>query len=114
MVLVDDDVMRQINRTSRDRDAVTDVISFAYAPAPGMSTDAGEVIVNVEQAVREGPQHEGIPHELALYMAHGCHHLAGATDDTPHRRRHMRRVEESWIREAAQRNLIERLIEPQP
>lgn len=85
----------------------TDVISFAYPPAPPAFDGAtGEVIVNVEQAVEQGPRYEGPERELALYIAHGCHHLTGAEDHTPVLKKAMRRVETQWLNEAEQLGLI--------
>ncbi len=111
IVLADDEGMRSINRAHRGHNIVTDVISFTYPPAPGDSAYAGEVVVNVEQAVREGPRHGGAQSELALYIAHGCHHLTGATDDTPLRRRRMRKTEQSWLRRAAEQEPFDNLMQ---
>jgi rRNA maturation RNase YbeY len=79
----------------------TDVISFAYDPVPGEQRRSGEVIVNVQRAHQEGRRREGVDEELGLYIAHGCHHLAGARDDTPRLRARMLRREKRWLRAAA-------------
>lgn len=95
-LVLSDDRIRELNHTWFGKDTVTDVISFAY-PEDGM----GEVIVNVKQAFEEGSLRESPDHELALYIAHGCHHLTGAEDDTPEKKTAMLQTEAGWV-EAAQ------------
>jgi rRNA maturation RNase YbeY len=93
------------------RDYVTDVISLAYPPLPGETGGAGELIINLELAAREGARRAGGPdRELALYLAHGCDHLAGADDATPPQRAAMRRRELRWLRAAARAGLLRGLF----
>ena len=92
----------------------TDVISFAYPPAPpAVGGYTGEVIVNIERVMEEGPRHRGVAWEWALYIAHGCQHLTGAEDHTPALKARMRRVENRWLKKAAAMELIEPL-HPRP
>lgn len=89
----------------------TDVMSFAYPPTPCVAEGyTGDVIVNVQLAMEEGDRHEGEAWELALYIAHGCHHLTGADDATPLQRRQMRAVETGWLTQAAAVGLIEPIL----
>ena len=99
LLLTDDAGITQSNREFFGKDLPTDVISFRSEPIPGEEGVTGDLIVNVECAVREGPQHDGIDAELALYIAHGFDHLSGADDDTPVRRAAMRRTETHWLAE---------------
>ena len=94
LVLTDDSI-RSLNQSWFGKDSVTDVISFAY-PEEGF----GEVIVNLQQAVEEGRLRYSPDHELALYIAHGCHHLTGAEDDTPEKKAEMLSLEEEWVRDS--------------
>ena len=87
----------------------TDVISFDYGPQPAQAGDTGEVVVNVQRAVTLGPQFQGPAYEVALYLAHGCHHLSGADDATPAQQRAMRRQEEAWLTEPGIAALIAKL-----
>lgn len=109
LVLTDDDGITQPNREFFGKNRPTDVISFRYDPVPGEDgRHAGDLIVNVECALREGAAHNGTDAELALYIAHGFAHLSGADDNTPARRAAMRRTEMRWL-EALQseiKNLI--------
>ncbi len=98
VVLTDDEGITQPNREFFGKNRPTDVISFRYDPVPGEEEAAGgDLIVNIECALREGPAHDGTDAELALYIAHGFDHLSGATDDTPQKRTAMRRTEKRWL-----------------
>ena len=111
IMLTDDTGIVAANRAVFGREYVTDVISLAYPPLPNEAGGAGELIINVEQAVREGMRRAGAPdRELALYLAHGCDHLAGADDATPGERAAMRRRELRWLRAATQEKLLAGLL----
>jgi probable rRNA maturation factor len=99
LLLTDDDGITQTNREFFGKDRPTDVISFRCDPIPGEAGCTGDLLVNVERAVQEGPLHDGADAELALYIAHGFDHLSGAEDDTPARRAAMRRTEMRWLKE---------------
>ena len=99
IVLVDDKGSREVNAAHLGHDYPTDVISFNYDHVPGVSGTGlcGEIVVNVQQAIRTGARWQGTAYELALYLAHGCDHLAGEDDATPAQRRRMRRRELRWL-----------------
>ena len=107
IVLADDRSIRKLNREYFGRVGVTDVISFRYDPLPGEDlSQSGEVVVNVEEALRQtGPEHE-----LALYVAHGCDHLSGESDETPEGYSRMRRRELRRLKKAAELGLVAGLI----
>ena len=91
----------RVNRACFNRSASTDVISAGYEPVPGDPAGrCAEVFVNVERALLEGGSRArwSPSLELALYIAHGCDHLAGATDADPAGRARMRRRELRWLR----------------
>jgi rRNA maturation RNase YbeY len=111
ILLTDNSGIVIANRAVFGRDYLTDVISLAYPPLPGETGGAGELIINVELAAREGARRAGGPaRELALYLAHGCDHLAGANDATPLQRAAMRRRELCWLRAAARADLLRDLF----
>lgn len=98
VVLVDDAAMPECKERVFGVRRQTDVISLAYAAVPGIQPATAELVVNAERALREGERHPGgTARELALYVAHGMDHLAGRDDDTPERRRSMRRRETRWL-----------------
>lgn len=109
VVVTDDTGIAPLNSRYFGRFAPTDVISFAYPPSPERHAFFGELIVNVERAAACSPD---LARELALYLAHGCDHLAGASDRTPAQRRRMLRRERAWLRQADQENLLAGLAQP--
>lgn len=112
LVLADDKQIQAVNRSFLGHDYPTDVISFTYPTIPGEETFllSGEMIVNAAMALRLGRRYGGAGRELALYIAHGCDHLAGADDNTPPRRRRMRNRELAWIRQAKAAGLLPHLL----
>ncbi|MBU1694899.1 MAG: rRNA maturation RNAse YbeY, partial [Verrucomicrobia bacterium] len=99
IVFTDDRGIVPVNTACFGKAEPTDVISQSYAPLPGGAPGpGGEVIVNVERALSLGGTGKRGERELALYIAHGLHHLAGAVDDTPARRRAALRQEQAWLR----------------
>lgn len=104
-LVLTDDRIRDLNRQWFGRDTVTDVISFAYPALPPDTGDTGEVILNLALALGEGRKRESPDQELALYLAHGCHHLMGADDATPEDKAAMLSLETAWVRDAVSQNL---------
>lgn len=98
VVLTDDAAMPDYKAGCFGVRVQTDVVAQAYAAVPGVCAATAELILNAERAKTEGTARPGGPaRELALYLAHGLDHLAGADDDTPARRRAMRRRETAWL-----------------
>ena len=98
IVLTDDAAMPAYKAGCFGVRVQTDVVSQSYAAVPGVCAASAELILNAERAKAEGRTRAGGPaRELALYLAHGLDHLAGADDDTPARRRAMRRRETAWL-----------------
>lgn len=110
-MLTDDAGIVPANQEFFGKNRPTDVISFRCEAIPGEEGATGDLIVNVECALREGPAHEGAHYELALYIAHGIDHLSGADDQTPDERAAMRRTETAWL--ATLQAEIEQIIAPQ-
>ena len=98
VVLTDDAAMPGYKEACFGRRVSTDVVVQAYAALPGGEVATAEIILNAERAFQEGRRRPGGPaRELALYLAHGLDHLGGQDDDTPARRRAMRRRETAWL-----------------
>ena len=101
---MDDAGMAEANGALLGHEGPTDVITVRYHAIPGQneSGDIGELYINVDRAVQAahaaGRWAPG--RELALYIAHGCDHLAGQDDATPKQQSRMRRRELRWLREA--------------
>jgi rRNA maturation RNase YbeY len=116
VVLADDDTIQPLNRRHLSHDYATDVIAFRYdpVPVPGRVVQAGELILNVERTEQVAAARAGWPasRELALYLAHGCDHLCGASDDRRADRARMRRRELRWLRDAERLGLVAGLVGP--
>ncbi len=111
ILLVDDAGITQTNCEYFGKNRPTDVISFRYDPIPGEADQFdGDLIINIDRAVAEGSARGDLNHELALYIAHGFDHLAGAEDDTPEKQKKMRATETAWLRVAAQEGLLNHLL----
>ena len=109
--LLDDAGIAPVNQAVMNHDGPTDVITQRYTPIPGEPGGLiGELFINVERAHQAAPRRAGwsADRELALYLAHGCDHLAGADDAMPRERARMRRRELAWLRLAT----LERLFLP--
>jgi len=104
IVLMDDVGMAAINDSLLGHEGPTDVITARYRPIPGETEagDIGELYVNVDRAVDEAEAtgRWSPSRELALYIAHGCDHLAGEDDASPAQQKRMRRRELKWLQEA--------------
>ena len=106
LVLADTPSIMRVNQSVFEKHAITDVITLAYPGLPGQSAGRAEIFVNVQLALEEGRRRAGATSELALYMAHGCDHLAGADDNTPARRKQMLLKERKWVKKAKELGLI--------
>lgn len=111
LVFVGDLLISRINRRVLGHEGTTDVITMPLASIPGESGEDGagaEILVNVEQAWRQGRRlaRSSPSRELALYVAHGIDHLSGWDDDTPAAARRMRRRELRWLDKTCTGNLL--------
>lgn len=97
VVLTDDAGIQRVNHEFFGKNWPTDVICFRGDPIPGETGSSGDLLINVDCALREGSRRNGPDAELALYIAHGFNHLGGGRDDTPSRRAAMRRREQTWL-----------------
>jgi probable rRNA maturation factor len=123
VAFVSAEAMRALNRRFRRIDKTTDVLSFGEAiPARdrgagaiahiegrraenGGRFDAGEILINPEQAVKQARRRKwAVREEIAFLAAHGVLHLLGYEDETPAGYREMRRLGQ----DAARQNAVKR------
>lgn len=80
IAFVDNATMRRLNCTYRDKDRVTDILSFARVGEPG---SLGELIL-AWPFVRAQAKKQGktLEQELALLLIHGVLHLCGHDHET--------------------------------
>ena len=93
LVVVDDAMIRMVNRRHLGHDWATDVITFRLSD-PAEPVLAGELIVSAELARDTARQARTAPAaELALYIVHGLLHLCGFDDQDAASAAAMRRRE---------------------
>jgi len=97
--LVRDDRMRELNRTWREQDRPTDVLSFPLDDdEPAGAPLLGDVIVNLDAVARQAPEHHLEPREeLRFLLLHGVLHLLGHDHHDEGERRAMEaREQQLW------------------
>jgi len=99
IALVSDATMRRLNRTFRQVDTATDVLSFPAKETPGAVGLLGDIAIALGVAARQaaGAGH-GLRTELRVLALHGLLHLLGY--DHERDRGQMRRTEERLRRRA--------------
>ncbi|MCE9672956.1 rRNA maturation RNase YbeY [Myxococcus stipitatus] len=101
--LVDDRAIRRLNRTWRDKDKATDVLSFPAGDLPKGTPGPrplGDVVISLDTAKRQAREYERtLEAELARYLAHGILHLLGHDHERPRDAKRMAALEESLLGE---------------
>lgn len=102
VVIVDKDRIHEINKTYRNVDKVTDVISFAFEDNEGITPDGlrilGEIYLCMdkakEQAVEYGHSNK---REICYLVIHGLLHLLGYDHEKEEDKKKMRTKEEEIL-----------------
>jgi len=87
LALVDDVVIRQLNKRWRKKDKTTDVLSFPMLDLPvsdiykatlAATVLLGDIVVSVPTAIKQAKTHKRTPlDEMTTLVAHGLLHLLG-------------------------------------
>jgi len=80
VAFVDDDQIRKLNKEYRDKDKVTDVLSFPYPEGEVTQSGevAGEVLVCYAQAKRQAEEvGHSVRDEIIFLLVHGILHVFG-------------------------------------
>jgi probable rRNA maturation factor len=96
IVLADDALVQQLNRTYRGKDKPTNVLSFPFQAPPGIETPRvlGDVILAAETVRREADERRALPiHHLQHLVLHGLLHLIGFDHETELEAEDMERLE---------------------
>ena len=95
LTLVDDEAIRELNKTYRGRDGATDVLSFPLGDAPVQTERMlGDVVISVETARRQAARYDAsLQREIYRLLIHGLLHLKGHDHEEAVERRIMRREE---------------------
>ncbi len=101
IALVGDRAIRRLNRTWRQKDKPTDVLSFPAGElpkgTPGLKP-LGDVIISLDTAVRVAKEDDrSLSSEIARYLAHGVLHLLGHDHHKPAEAKRMAALEEKLL-----------------
>lgn len=88
LILIDDAAMQELNRTYRQLDKTTDVISFALNDGISDPTqfidELGDIFISVDAVYRQAETYgHSVHRELLFLIAHGVLHLLGYDHMTP-------------------------------
>ncbi|MBR2742638.1 MAG: rRNA maturation RNase YbeY [Clostridia bacterium] len=114
VTFVSDRRIREINREFRDKDAVTDVLSFPMAefkegkPAPGTEDELdgdgtlflGDIVISLERAAAQAEEYgHSFMREACFLCTHSVLHLVGYDhEDDEKSRKTMRKKEEAVLK----------------
>lgn len=95
LLLVQKDFIQELNKTYRNQDKPTDVLSFPLQDM-GADTLLGSIVICIEIAQQQAQTyHHTLQEEIALLLIHGILHLLGfdhEKDNGEHRE-----IEQKWI-----------------
>ncbi|MCX6796411.1 MAG: rRNA maturation RNase YbeY [Candidatus Falkowbacteria bacterium] len=93
IALVSDQTIKTLNKTYRQQDRATDVLSFA-----GEGNFLGEIVIDYAQIKRQAKEYgKKAEDELIFVLVHGLLHLVGYDDKTEKSRLKMVRLGEKFI-----------------
>lgn len=97
--LVSDDEIRQLNRDYRNKDQVTDVLSFPQVESLDEARQAnylflGDIVINLDQVIRQAKEFQhSEARELSYLTVHSLYHLLGFDHQTDDEKLAMRNKE---------------------
>lgn len=97
--LVSDDEIRQLNRDYRNKDQVTDVLSFPQVESLDEARQAnylflGDIVINLDQVIRQAKEFQhSEARELSYLTVHSLYHLLGFDHETDDEKLAMRNKE---------------------
>ncbi|MFW6381983.1 MAG: rRNA maturation RNase YbeY [Bacillota bacterium] len=94
ITFVDNQKIKELNKTYRDKDEVTDVLSF-----PIDEELLGEIIISLPRAIEQAEDYgHSLRREVAFLMVHGLLHILGYNHKTDADKTEMRQAEEKFLR----------------
>ena len=104
IIIVDNEKIREINREYRNKDAVTDVISFAFEEVSDFEYSdirfLGEIYISYERCVSQAADYgHSVKREFCYLAVHGLLHLLGYDHMTDEDKKEMRTLEEEILNE---------------
>jgi probable rRNA maturation factor len=100
ILLTSDVHIQQLHRDYMGIDTPTDVMTFPADPVEGETDAGGDIVISVEQAAEQGPEH-GLTkeQEIEFLIVHGLLHLCGWDDHDDDDRASMLDYQAKMIRE---------------
>ena len=104
IVIVDNKKIREINKEYRNKDAVTDVISFAFEEVKDVDYKdvrfLGEIYISYERCVEQAADFgHSVKREFCYLAVHGLLHLLGYDNMNEEDKKVMRALEEEILNE---------------
>ena len=104
IVIVDNEEIRRINKEYRNKDAVTDVISFAFEEVNDVDYDnirfLGEIYISYERCKEQASEFgHSVRREFSYLAVHGLLHLLGYDHMNEEDKKVMRSLEEEILNE---------------
>ena len=100
IAIVDDDLIRKVNKKFLNRPDRTDVISFDLSDDKDIAKSF-ELLINADEAARQASKRgHSIEAELALYITHGLLHNLGFDDTEDIQARKMHKMEDKILQQA--------------
>ncbi len=104
IVIVSEEKIREINKTYRNNDSITDVISFAFEESDNISYNGfrflGEIYICYDRCVSQAKDYgHSIKRELCYLAVHGLLHLLGYDHMNDEDKIVMRSLEEEILNE---------------
>lgn len=104
IVIVDNKRIQEINKQYRNKDAVTDVISFAFEEVDDVKYKdvrfLGEIYISYERCVSQASEYgHSIKREFCYLVVHGLLHLLGYDHIKEEDKKVMRALEEEILNE---------------
>lgn len=104
IVIVDNEKIREINKEYRNKDAVTDVISFAFEEVKDVNYEdvrfLGEIYISYERCKEQAKDYgHSVRREFCYLAVHGLLHLLGYNHMTEEDKKVMRALEEEILNE---------------
>lgn len=79
----DDKTMTDLNKTYRQKNETTDVLSFTYKEKPSNIDLSGEIIISLDTALKQAKnQGKILENELGELLIHGLLHILGYEDES--------------------------------
>ena len=103
LMFVDNEQIREMNKTYRDKDSATDVLSFPIYEADEAIDDEeeilfGDIVISLERAAEQAEEYgHSLEREVMYLLVHGLLHLAGYDHMEDDEKKEMRQREEELL-----------------